>query len=129
MIVDSERPFANLIISYAEFRQAVVHNLINGFLTTVVVTRKEVEGEFPLQTEVLVSQVSPVCTMDGLKLRGYLEISEGPNNLRTWVRVMRNVVGARNDDIVLGEVCLDDDHIAEYLNRFYHFLVTDEWEG
>ena len=128
MIVEQGRPFANLITGYAVFRQQLEGYTLRGFTTQVVITRKEVESEFPFQSEILISEMNPVSSADNLGLKGYLEVHESGNSVLCKVRVMRNTHGANNPDIELAELWLDGNSASDYLNKLYRYLSTDEWE-
>lgn len=131
MLSDDERPFAGVIANFIVFRQQLVnHKLISVTLessrasrTQVVVTQMNLTAD-DLFTEISISEV------DGeppLHLCGYLQVRENTGH-QCRVCVMKATHGANNADIEMDEIYLDASSIPDYLNKFYAYLVTGNWD-
>lgn len=125
-MTDANRPFADLITQYAVFRQSLTNHKVKDSLTKLVVTRKDDGESREHHTELLISELDG---QEPLNLKGYLSVMEREGLRMCRVKVMRNVVGARNDDIEVAEVWLNAESIHDYLIRLYLYLATDVWEN
>lgn len=126
MTVESNRPFAELIAQYVVFRQALTGYKVQNSLTNVVVTRKDDDETREHHTELLISELDG---QEPLGLKGYLSVAEREGLRMARVKVMRHVVGARNDDIEVAELWVNAESIHDYLIRLYLYLATDVWES
>jgi hypothetical protein len=124
--VESNRPFAELIAQYVVFRQALTGYKIKNSLTKVLVTRKDDDETREHHTELLIGEL---VGQEPLELKGYLSVMEREGLRMARVKVMRHVVGARNDDIEVAELWVNAETIPDYLIRFYLYLATDSWES
>jgi hypothetical protein len=124
--VESNRPFADLITQYVVFRQALTGCKVKNSLTKVLVTHKDDAETGEHHTELLMAEL---VGQEPLDLKGYLSVMEREGLRMARVKVMRHVVGARNDDIEVAELWVNAENISDYLIRFYLYLATDFWES
>lgn len=130
MMTDTRRPFGTLIANYMVFRLALLDQRLTSAdleITSeaeVMVTNVD-DNDGELLTEISVIQR---CGQAPLGLRGYLQVSEKEQSALGKVLVKRAIHGANNPDIELDEIWLDGNSSADYLGRFWTFLVTGKWD-
>jgi hypothetical protein len=130
MMTDDRRPFGTLIANYMLFRLTLLdHRLTSPDLDitskAVVMVTDIDEAPDDLYTEI---SITNQCGQPPLDLRGYLQVRDGSGTKLCQVMVKRAVHGADNSDIELDEIWLDGNSSADYLGRFWTFLVSGKWD-
>lgn len=130
MMTDTRRPFGTLIANYMVFRLALLEQKLTSAdleITSeaeVMVTNVD-DNDGELLTEISVVQR---CGQPPLDLRGYLQVSERERNALGKILVKRAIHGANNPDVELDEIWVDGNNVAEYLGKFWTYLVVGKWD-
>lgn len=130
MFQDNNRPFTQLIANYAMFRLALLNQRLtspdleyNSLAQIVTVSERSATGNH--STDLSLAAQPGERPLD---LRGYLSVFEDENSKMCHVVLKRATHGARSADIELDEIWLDGNHVADYLSKFWTFLVTGKWD-
>lgn len=122
----ANRPFASLIENYILFRLQMVGYQCRGRKVRLTARMKEDDNDLHIhQTDLFIGEVEG---QEPINLSGFVRIEENDTRTECTIRIMKDSFGPRNPPREYEQFVIDDTVVSRYLDKFYNFVTSDEWE-